>query len=232
MADGKPNQEVIVIAAPRAAVSSHVAMAEEAGLDVVGVAAEACAVVECWSHLMRREDDASRTILFVHIGKLNTQVVLTHGRNLVFARTLAVGGECFDAMIAEGMGIGLAQANQARLELGQGRGDAAMAAQVYRLLETKLDQTAGELIQCMRYYESVFRNRRAELVVFVGGQAFDKNVCQALAKRLNLPAKIGDPLLSIGCADGAGPDAAIDHRVAHPDWTIAIGLSLEAIWGR
>ncbi|MCK4602323.1 MAG: hypothetical protein KAU28_07640, partial [Phycisphaerae bacterium] len=67
-----------------------------------------------------------------------------------------------------------------------------------------------------------------ERAIFVGGQALDKRLCQSIAKRLNLPAQIGDPLLRIKRIDGAGLEFGLDRREPQPHWSVAVGLSLGA----
>jgi Tfp pilus assembly PilM family ATPase len=83
-----------------------------------------------------------------------------------------------------------------------------------------------ELTQCLRYYESVFRNQGVERAIFLGGQAMDKRLCQLIAQRLNVPAQIGDPLVRIGSAAAGGSDLGIDRREPQPRWAVAVGLSL------
>ncbi len=63
-------------------------------------------------------------------------------------------------------------------------------------------------------------------MIFLGGQAYDKRLCQAIAQRLNLPAQIGDPLAQIERHAGSGMAAGLDRREPQPDWAVAIGLSL------
>ena len=82
--------------------------------------------------------------------------------------------------------------------------------------------------KCVRYHESIFRNRPVERAIFLGGQAYDKRLCQALAQRLNLPAQIGDPLLRVKRLDDAILNEGSDQREPQPDWAVAIGLSLGA----
>ena len=89
-----------------------------------------------------------------------------------------------------------------------------------------LDALGDELTQCVRYYESVFRNQNIERAIFLGGQASDKRLCQAIAQRLNLPAQIGDPLVRIESLNADGAVAALDRREPQPRWAVAVGLSL------
>ena len=229
---GNTQQEMIVIAARREAINRYLTMAEKAGLDVIGIDIEACAVVECFEHLLRREEDSTRAILFIHIGDRSTQVVMTQWRTLAFARNLPMGGDSLDQAVSDGLGVPLEEARSLRKELALGRGNASRITQMRRVLESKLEETAVELMQCLKYYQSVFRDHHVGLAIFVGTQAYDKTVCQVLAKHLNLPAKIGDPLLGIRYADAASLGATLDRREPHPDWVVALGLSLGAVWGR
>ena len=82
------------------------------------------------------------------------------------------------------------------------------------------------MTQCLRYYESVFRHRTVERAIFVGGQAYDKRLCQSLAQRLNVPAQIGDPLVRVKRSPGAGARLNFDWRQPQPAWAVAVGLSL------
>lgn len=221
--DDEKKQEVIAVATPRETLQGYLDMAQHARLDVVGVNVACCAVVECFSRLFRRDEDAGRTVLFVDAGATSTQVVLSKGARLTFARNLAMGGEQLDAVIAEKMGVSAEQAAQLRLG-EQSTTDGGHDLNEY--MKEPLQGIADELTQCLRYYESVFRNQSVERAIFVGGQAYDKAMCQALAKRLNLPAQIGDPLLRIERSPAA--DAALGQQQPQPDWTVAVGLSFGA----
>ena len=59
--------------------------------------------------------------------------------------------------------------------------------------------------------------------MFTGGQAHDRRLCQALARRLNLPAQIGDPLAALSVSDALRQKGFTDAR---PELSVAIGLSL------
>lgn len=226
--EGDPQQEVIAVAADRDLVESFLKMAAKAGLEVVGIDIDACAVVECFARLFRRTSDLARTILFLDLGTTTTQVVLTHGNHVVFARNLMLGGDTLDQAVAEGLNISLEQAKALRNDADKGARDTAAQDELYHLLDKPVGTLAEELLKCLRYYESIFRNQSIERAIFVGGQAYDKRLCQLLAQRLNLPAQIGDPLVRIKRIEGAGLDIGLDRREPQPDWAVAVGLSLGA----
>ncbi len=226
--EGEVRQEVIAVAAGRATIDGYLTMARRARLDVVGMNIEPCAVVECFARIFRRAQDSKRTVLFVDLGAASTQVVLTHGSRIAFARNLSSGTDALDAAIAEEMDMSAEQARALRRDVAASDKTGVAEDELYRVLAKPTAAIAEELTQCLRYYESVFRNGNAERAIFVGGGAYDKRLCQSLAQHLNLPAQIGDPLARVKRVDGAGLEAGMDRRSPQPNWTVAVGLSLGA----
>jgi len=226
--DGNDKQEVIAICTPRETLDTYLAMSRRAKLDVVGVNIEPFAIVECFDRLFRRVGDEARTIMFLDMGATSTQVVMTHGSRIAFARNLNTGGQKLDEVVAEGLGIPVDQANALRQDLARGKHNLETERELYHLMDQPLAELTDELTQCLRYYESVFRNQTIERAIFVGGQAYDKRLCQTLAQRLSLPAQIGDPLARIRRLDGAGMGMGLDRREPHPGWAVAVGLSIGA----
>lgn len=222
--DGK--QEVIAVCTARQVLDGYLSMARRTKLDVIGVNVESCAIVECFSRLFRRSNDVARTILYMDMGATSTQVVFAHGRKMVFSRNLAVGSDHFDRAVGEAMNLPAEEAHEIRMGTIHGQCEQASGEDLYRLLGPTIDSLADEVTKCLRYYESVFHNQGVERAIFVGGGAYDKRLCQTLAQRLNLPAQIGDPLVRI--QRSRSPDGAVglDQRQPHPDWAVAIGLSL------
>jgi len=104
----------------------------------------------------------------------------------------------------------------------------AEADRLYEAMGGMLSAMGEEISRCLRYYESVFPSRPVERVVFLGGQASDRRLCQRLAQRLNLPAQIGDPLARIRSSRSAAEEGRLDRRYPQPAWAVAVGLSLGA----
>lgn len=115
-ADGAAKQEVICLAASREVVMRSIHIVRQAGLDVVGMHCEPMAILEAFAHLFRRADDVNRTSLFVDIGGATTKALIAHGRQLVFAKTIHVGGDHFIRQLAAHAGVPLEEAR--RLHIG------------------------------------------------------------------------------------------------------------------
>ncbi len=220
--EAETKQEVIVVATAKRTIEDYISLAHHAKLEIVGINIESCAIVECFARLFNAPTSTGRTTLYVDMGFGTTKVVLSHGARIVFAKNLPIGGEQLDQAVAEGLKIPIEQAHTMRLDL-LGISEATAAEdELYRLLEGPLDHLAQELTLCLRYYDSVFRSQSIERVIFLGGQAYDKRLCQAIAKRLNLPAQVGDPLVRIARLHGA----VLPSGQPQPDWAVAVGLGL------
>ncbi len=83
-----------------------------------------------------------------------------------------------------------------------------------------------ELALCRRYYEATFQNQPLERVIFVGGEARQRTLCQAIAREMGIAAQIGDPMARMSRTCELGVESGIDRRLPQPAWAVAIGLSM------
>jgi Tfp pilus assembly PilM family ATPase len=86
--------------------------------------------------------------------------------------------------------------------------------------EYPLSRLLQEIDHCRRYYCSTFHTTPLEQVVFIGGVAGQRRLCQNIAKELHLSAKIGDPIESLR---GKTAPELTAPRCA---WAVAVGLSM------
>jgi len=89
-----------------------------------------------------------------------------------------------------------------------------------------LSRLVEELDMCRRYYEGTFPNSPIDRLIFVGGEARQRVLCQTIAQELSLAAQIGDPLVRMGRVSEIGFESGIDRRQPQPGWAVAIGLSM------
>ena len=105
---------------------------------------------------------------------------------------------------------------------------------VAQAIEPVVHHLADEIQRCRRYHEGTFPGVPVDRLVFVGGEAHVRSLCQSLARRLSISAQLGDPIAGL-CHDVSArretPDllaAGIDRRRPQPAWAVACGLSLGA----
>jgi Tfp pilus assembly PilM family ATPase len=100
---------------------------------------------------------------------------------------------------------------------------AVLAEQATHESQNKLVE---ELDLCRRYHESTFPNRPVDRLIFIGGEAKHKSLCQYIEQQMGLAAQVGDPLVRMGRVSNVGLENGIDRRQPQPNWAVAIGLSL------
>jgi type IV pilus assembly protein PilM len=240
--DQEPRNEIILLAAHRKTVEQLLAASAKARLDVVGMNVEPTAVLDCFTQVYRRAADANVTNFFVDIGAAGTRAILTRGREILFARVINIGGDHFTAAVAEELKYSAAEARALRIKLaGQSASipernaishepaaddSAAPRQRVEEAMAPLISKLIEELDLGRRYYEATFPARPADRLVFVGGEARQRWLCQRIAQGLGLVAQLGDPLCRMSKRCDAGIESGIDRRLPQPSWAVAIGLSM------
>jgi type IV pilus assembly protein PilM len=118
-------QEVIVMAAPKDAVDRHLGVLSKSKLEVVGIHVEPTALIECFGHIFKRKSDETVSTLFVDMGAGSTHVVIAHGKNMVFAKHVAVGGDKFNKRVADAMKCEVGAAKELRIKVAHQKSQAS-----------------------------------------------------------------------------------------------------------
>ncbi len=84
--------DVLAIAAGRETVNRHLAIYEKTGLDVVGINIWPLAMINSFTRFFcRRHNEQDRIAILLSVGTNHTNVVITRGSDLLFARVVAIG---------------------------------------------------------------------------------------------------------------------------------------------
>lgn len=89
-----------------------------------------------------------------------------------------------------------------------------------------LGKLIDELNLCRRYHETTFSNKPVSRLIFVGGEARQRWMCQHVAKSMQLAAQIGDPMVRLARTTEVGIESGIDRRQPQPAWAVALGSSM------
>lgn len=87
-----------------------------------------------------------------------------------------------------------------------------------------IDTMNDELSMCVRYHRGLFPNRPIDRAILLGGESRQMWLCQQLARRLQLPARLGDPLARFARDDSAGDASGILNGQPQPGWAVPCGL--------
>lgn len=235
---GAAKQEVICFAVPRELIRKIMDALKACKLEPVGIQPSSLATVRSFDPGTRRDIDNDMVSLYLDIGAGSTNCMVAHGRDLVFMKTLHVGGRHLDEYAAQQMRCSLEWARTHRLSnenITPVPGATANHAEPLAMpgaaptpvlnLTEPLETLTDEILMCLRYHESVFSGKRPGRVVFVGGEARHRGLCQFIAKRLRIPAQVADPLAQLA-RTGSEPCKNLDLSVPQPGWAVALGLCL------
>jgi Tfp pilus assembly PilM family ATPase len=180
---------VIVMATERKIIDHHLAIYENANLQIKSISVWPMALARSYVSLFgRRQSDANAVVMLLQIDNHRTNVVICRHENLLYARSISVG------------------ANQLN-------NDEALTRLVF------------ELSTCRRQFASMYRNGRVERAIFFSAKTDNRTaICAAIAKKLEMPAQVGDCLAAIKVPDPGS--SGIDRRGCQVNWATAFGLSL------
>lgn len=115
---GRTNKtEVICMAAARELVDRLMRAIKDAKLEPVGMQVEYMASLRAFDSITRRTEDAALTSIYLDIGAGTTKVMIAHGRDMVFARRIDLGGRHLDQALAKQLRLGIGEAREQRLQM-------------------------------------------------------------------------------------------------------------------
>lgn len=114
---GGNKAEVITMTAARAFVGRLMEAVRACRLEPVGMFPECLALLRVFDHMTKRAEDQQLVSLYLDIGHGATTVVIAHGRDMVFTKTITLGGRFFDQTISKQAHCGMVEAREMRLKM-------------------------------------------------------------------------------------------------------------------
>lgn len=243
--DQETKLELIVMAVQRDTVDQFIRIAEAARLETIGLQPEPKAILDCFRNIFRRKADMTPTTMYIDIGFSATRVMVSCGEELQFLRFIPIGGDQFNYAASVALKVPVHEARNRRIQQAETPGlDASAVAAVDPIMDPMmakrfaergiieeacrdpLERLLSELELCRRYHEATFPNRPIDRIVFVGGEALQRALCQQIAKRLGIAAQLGDPMVRLGRTSKVPLESGLDVAKPQPAWAVAVGLSI------
>lgn len=223
--------EVILIAARREVVNSHLDALIDCRLLPLAVEIPPAANIRILNRMLRRDVDRSVVRMIIDVGATETSVVITRGQEIAFLKPISIGGREMTASVAKALDLDPAAAAQLRFQRmtandtgSRAEIDDRVDRAVFEAVRPQMHDIAQETALCLRYYSVTFRGVRPELVLVVGGDGAEPGLCQVLEETLNISTELGKPLDGI---DVSSVTLGVDRRRSSwPEWSVAAGLSL------
>lgn len=233
--------EVMLVAAPRKLVESHVQAIELAGLTPIAIDVQPFAVLRALRYepgdKTLHPNDRSATA-YVDIGAGTTDILIAQGERLRFTRIVPLGGNTFTNAIAETLGVSFEEAEAIKIAKGKVCVDGCSepcADREEQYISDAIGNVAADVAMDIRrsldYHDLQLEGRSQDAgvtrVVLTGGASVMEGLDCYLESELGLATVMGDPLKSI----------LVNQRLANkeelsrlgPMFAVGIGLALREV---
>ncbi len=119
MRNGSNQQELICIAAMRDMVMQYIQLASRCKLDVVGMHSEPVCLLKAFEQMNDLKSDGA-PVCYIDIGGATTKVIIAHGKQMMFAKSIHAAGDHLNKQLATQRKIAFADARQARIAYSRG----------------------------------------------------------------------------------------------------------------
>ena len=230
---GVTRQEVVTLAAGRDVVMRYLDLANRCKLEVAGMHSEPPCLLRAFAATAGRA--AAGATMYADLGAATTKLIIAHGPTMVLAKTVHAGGDQWVRRLAESRSMGFDEARLARFAEASGGGTstATTTATLDAVDNSAGDETCDsvdclidEMRLTLRHHRSRHPDRPVDKIVFVGGEATRRDLCQRLARSLGVAAQLGDPFARLDRSGLAGPPTGIDLSRPQPGWAVPLGLCL------
>jgi type IV pilus assembly protein PilM len=216
---GAAKIDVVLVAAETERVEAHLAPLRTAGIAPHAVDVNAFALR---NGLRARPMPVAGELLVIDIGAGTTEINIYDDAVLRFSRCIESGGHDMSKLIADELGVGLADAESMKRSLNvlaSPDDDRAAAA-----LRQRLDALCQEIRRSADYYRTSLRTRGVQRAILTGGAALMAGVAGYVERALNLPVEIDDPLAPLDM------DEQLKREIGPvaPQFSAAIGLALRS----
>ena len=161
-------REVILLAVRDEDIRGEIDLLAQMGLEPVALDIGPCALFRSCERFLLRDADRDEVTLLVDIGATATKMVIGHGRDVTFIKSIACGGRDINQAVAKSLDLSLREAVTLRESLARGGATpdpdepsgGEVPQEVMQACEPVLAQLAKEISLCLRYHAVTFRGFR------------------------------------------------------------------------
>ncbi len=222
-ADGEPRMRILLAAAHREMVRTHLAAAERGGLDPSAIDPVYFALVRALAPLATTDGDGAVEAI-VGVGAGLTNVVVHENGVPRFTRTNpGVGGDAITEAIARELDVDLDTAEDLKRRVGRGAPDSQTGAAA-RVVAERLTSIIEDIRNSLEFYQALPDALPLRRVLITGGGSRTAGLLERLQQQLFVPVEIAHPLQAVDVADVGLSDEQLNE--AEPLLAVPIGLAL------
>ncbi len=220
--------DVLIAATPKTLVDNYLSFLRKSGLEPVALEPESVAVIRS----LMTEDDLTPSII-VDLGAVGTNFVIFSALAIRFTSHINISGQLFNQAIAKKLKVTEKEANKLKIEVGLD--EKKENGKVYKALEPIIDNLTKQIKDYVTFYHEHATHVHGPdgaigQVILCGGDSLLINLPKILNEKLNMPVKMGNPLINISSTRLATKRVDKKKGITKKEtfsYTTALGLALK-----
>lgn len=203
--------QVLLVAAQKDMVGSHVAAAEGAGLRPVAIDVSSFAIVRSLlpapGAFLGESPEQPTAIALINIAAGTTNIVVVEKHSPRFTRVSSIGGNSFSEAVSEHLGISIDEAEDLKRRAGLplpgsevegGAEDAENLMHVQQILDQEFGKFIAEARRSLDYYlAQTTQVGSIDKVILSGSGSLLRNLPERLRLELQIAVEVGNPLIRV-----------------------------------
>lgn len=178
--------EVLVSSVAKDYAESTMEMIEKTGLNIIGMEPEPLAMARALA-----VPGAIDATLIVDFGEISTDLVIVYKGQPRLVRSIPGGFSVLIKAVASGLNVREDQSKQFILKFGLDQNQ--VEGQVFKILNTHLDNFASELAKSVRFFQTKYINGKVGGIVLTGYASMIPLFSEYIEVKTNIPTMKGNP---------------------------------------
>lgn len=236
---GDETYDEIIMMVPRdQTIQEHLAILQEMGLRPEHIEAAPVALFRAFERYLRRRADDEAVSVLVDMGARGTRVIVARGKQIVFVKSIDIGGRTLTEAVARQLNLTNSEAHELRMraarplqrandERDDQQGElSSVDWTIHDAVRGEVENLAREISLCLRYCSVTFRGLHPQCVTLSGGEVYDTLLVRLLGEQLTPRCVVGHPLKGI---DISAVDLNWDRRGMLAEWAMCTGLAMRDV---
>ncbi len=214
-----PYHQLLLVAAPKAAIEQAAQLVRQAGLQPVIVDVPALALENQYALNYARE--TAQRVCLLDIGAHSTLINILSAGSTVLAHSLSLGGDNYTRVIQDQLGVDYTEAESIKQQPGN------LSKELQAALQVVSSQLGQELKRLLDYSKPALNGLEVEKIFLSGGGCLINGLADCLQTSLAKPVFFLDPLKAIRFKKVDFPAQTLRPYLAST--AIAVGLGLRGM---
>jgi type IV pilus assembly protein PilM len=217
--ENRGKMKVLLVAAPITLIEKYMEIISLAGLNPVSLEPEILAI----SRIASLSFQTVSNFISLSIGATTTEISLLHAKNLIYTKSIPVGGSTLTHAIADELGFEISQAEEYKKTYGLY--EDKLEGKLAKIITPLFSNIISEIDKTAVYFKEEFPSEDLHTIVLAGGTSRLPELITYLTKTTGFDSQIINPFISLSIDPNIIPIIMPDA----PIYTTAVGLAIKDV---